>query len=258
MCLHLRATLIRAGIAAGFLAFLLAAPPVLLAQTPAAIAIPGTTDLVLTGATVTHHRDLGILVFEQTVEGSAGATVPDPAGQLDGAPVLAHVFPTTLPPEAVGFRDAEGILALAVTSHPDFDDTPLWDENLDGDYENDGLTWHTHWVVLGPDERVPGGLSVLHAMTNGEASVLPPTAPGMPMYMDSPGFSVQIDGDTIRVIVPADRVSNQVEFSFDAVTCYLQVNTSDDNLPMLGVYEVYSVLSGDLSLPYTVTNAAAS
>jgi hypothetical protein len=32
----------------------------------------------------------------------------------------------------------------------------------------------------------------------------------------------------------------------------MKVNTSDDNLPMLGVYDVFSVASGDLSLPYKV------
>jgi hypothetical protein len=226
------------------------------AQTPEASPVAITPDLVLTSAAVTHHADLGILIFEQTVEGSAGATIPEAAGQLDGAPVLAYVFPTTLPPSAVGFQEVEGILALAVTSHPDFDDTPLWDENVDGVYDNDGIVYHTHWVVLGPDDRVPGGLAVIDIKSNGAAELLPPTAPGMPMYMDSPGFAVRLDGPTLQVIVPTDRVSNTTEFNFDAVTSYLEVNTSDMNRPMLGVYAVYTVLSGDLSLPYTVTDAS--
>ena len=34
----------------------------------------------------------------------------------------------------------------------------------------------------------------------------------------------------------------------------MQVNTSDPLLPMLGVYEVYEVASGNLSLPYSVGN----
>ncbi|MEZ4504443.1 MAG: hypothetical protein R2848_00985 [Thermomicrobiales bacterium] len=193
-----------------------------------------------------------MLIFEQQVEGTAGAIIPVPAGQLDGALVLAYVFPTTLAPTAVGFSAVDGILALAVTVHPDFDDTPLWDENVDGVYDNDGVVYHTHWVVLGPDERVPGGLAVLEFATNGPAVTLPPTAPGMPMYLDSPGFAVQLVGDTLRAIVPVDRVGNQTEFNYDAVTAYLEVNTSDPDRPMLGVYAVYSVLSGDLSLPYVV------
>ena len=72
------------------------------------------------------------------------------------------------------------------------------------------------------------------------------------MYLDSPGFAVQLVGDTLRAIVPVDRVGNQSDFNYDAVTAYLEVNTSDPDRPMLGVYAVYSVLSGDLSLPYVV------
>ncbi len=30
------------------------------------------------------------------------------------------------------------------------------------------------------------------------------------------------------------------------------MNTSDEGRPMLGVYDVYGILSGDLSLPYEV------
>jgi hypothetical protein len=55
------------------------------------------------------------------------------------------------------------------------------------------------------------------------------------------------------VLVPAQRVRGRLDFAFDAVTAYLQVNLGDDTRPRLGVYEVYDVLSGDLSLPYTVT-----
>jgi hypothetical protein len=57
---------------------------------------------------------------------------------------------------------------------------------------------------------------------------------------------------TISVLVPATRVSHQTDFSYDAVTAFLRLNTSDGSLPMLGVYAVFEVLSGDLSLPYSV------
>ena len=113
--------------------------------------IAKTPDLEVTGATVTYLESLDLLVFEQTVRGRAGRTVPTARGSMDGAPVLGHVFPTTLAPEDVGFRDAEGIVALAVTSHPDFDDTPLWDENLNRRYDDDGVIYHPHWVVLVED-----------------------------------------------------------------------------------------------------------
>ncbi|MEQ9401514.1 MAG: hypothetical protein RJQ04_20275 [Longimicrobiales bacterium] len=214
---------------------------------------PHSRDLDITAARVDFHDDLRLLVFQQDVAGSAGATVPVALGGMDGAPVLGYVFPTSLRPEDVGFAPGEGVVALAATSHPDFDDTPLWDEDGDRDYGNDGVRFHTHWVVLTPDERVPGGLSVKE--TQRIEQDLPPTNPGMPMYLDSPGFSVVLDSATLRVIVPLDRVSGRRDFTFDAVTAYMEVNTSDDTRPLLGVYHVYEVLSGDLGMPYRVTEA---
>ncbi len=219
-------------------------------------------DFDLSAASVTHLAELDLLVFEQRVAGTAGGTTPKPHGQLDGAPVLGYVFPTSLPANAVGFGKAEGIVALAVTSHPDFDDTPLWDENGDGNFGNDGVRWHTHWVLLGKDARVPGGLSVKE-FVKADAIVLPPTAPGMPMYMDAPGFAVSTRGASLKVLVPVSRLrlDGPPAFNFDAVTCYMQVvapkaahgNThGTTSKPMLGVYEIFEVLSGNLSLPYTV------
>lgn len=240
------------GAAALLFALALASPGA--AQTPGAAfqASPParTPDLEIVAATVRHLADLDLLVFEQRVAGTAGGTTPEATGDLDGAPVLGYVFPTSLPAEAVGF-EGEGIVALAVTAHPDFDDTPLWDESADGDYENDGAVWHAHWALLGPDERVAGGLAV-QAVAEAEAeTALPPTNPGLPIYLDSPGFTVGLDGDTLRVVVPVPRAGGGTGFNFDAVTAYLEVNTSDDARPLLGVYDVYGVLSGDLSLPAT-------
>lgn len=210
-------------------------------------------DLIISDAEVRYLPALELLVFEIEVEGTAGGIVPDAAGQLDGAPVLGYVFPTNLNPGVVGFGRVEGILALALTSHPDFDDTPLWDESGDGNYNNNGALWHPHWVVLTGDERTAGGLSVKQFQHDDESVVLPPTNPGMHMYMDSPGFQVVTRGNKIFVVVPMYRVKWQKDFHFDAVSAFMRVNTSDDNRPMLGIYDVYSVLSGDLSLPYSVT-----
>ncbi len=214
--------------------------------------VAATPDLELTHAQVSYLSDLDLLVFEQQVKGTMGKTLPTAAGQMDTAPVLGYVFPTTLKPEDVGFNSTEGIVALAVTSHPDFDDTPLWDEDNDNDYANDGVIFHTHWVVLTQDDRVTGGLSVKEFKQEDKSVVLPPTNPGMPMYMDSPGFSVVDQDNTLKVLVPAQRVNGNTEFNFDGVTAYMEVNTSDENRPLLGVYQVYSVSSGDLSLPYTI------
>lgn len=218
---------------------------------PRAEPVAASEHLEIKKASVTYHEDLDLLVFEQTVAGMAGASVPTAHGSLDGAPVLGYVFPTDLSPDDVGFRGAEGTVALAVTSHPDFDDTPLWDENSNRAYDDDGVIWHPHWVVLVPDTRVAGGLAVLQFDTEDASDRLPPTNPGMPMYMDSPGFSVVQRGDKLRVLVPAQRLGGKTSFHFDAVSAYMEVATSGDR-PMLGVHHVYTVLSGDLSLPYRV------
>lgn len=215
-------------------------------------------DFKIKSAAVKVNKKYGQLEFEITVEGTAGKTVPKPAGKLDGAPVLGYVFPTTLKSDAVGFGTTEGIVALALTAHPDFDDSPLWDENGDGIFNNDGIVWHPHWVILTKDDRVKGGLSVKEFDQNDKSVTLPPTAPAMPMYMDSPGFPVVTEGNTIRVSVPVYRVRNQTSFNYDAVACYMEVSAPEGGhaasmkMPMLGVYNVYSVLSKNLSLPYKV------
>ena len=209
-------------------------------------------DFAIKQVSVTHKADLEITIWEINVEGIAGKTTPTKAGKLDGAPVLGYVFPTNLKPIDVGFSSTDGIVALALTSHPDFDDTPLWDENSDQIFDNDGIVWHPHWVVLHEDKRVAGGLSVKQFKQADETVVLPPTNPGMPMYMDSPGYPVTTKSNTIKVIVPDYRIKNKTDFNYDGVTAFMKVNTSDDTLPMLGVYEVFSVASGDLTLPYKV------
>lgn len=209
-------------------------------------------DFNITEVSITHNADLDVTVWEVHVKGMAGRTTPTKVGQRDGAPVLGYVFPTSLQPTDVGFNQTDGIVAMALTSHPDFDDTPLWDENSDAIYDNDGIIWHPHWVVLTEDKRVAGGLSVKQFKKADKAVVLPPTNPGMPMYMDSPGYPVKTKGSTIKVVVPDYRINNKIDFSFDGVTAFMKVNTSNADLPMLGVYEVFSVASGDLSLPYKV------
>lgn len=101
-------------------------------------------------------------IFHMAVSGKAGLSRPTKSGKLAGSQVFSYVWPTSLDTSAVGFEPKAGILAFAVTSHPDFDDTPLFDENGDGDRSNDGDLWHSHWVVLSPDETCgPGALEVV-------------------------------------------------------------------------------------------------
>ena len=98
-----------------------------------------------------------IATFHMAVSERAGDIKPTPTGKLAGSEVFSYVWPTTLNSGQVGFEDNAGILALAVTAHPDFDDTPLYDENGDGDKTNDGNVWHSHWVVLEPNEKCGAG-----------------------------------------------------------------------------------------------------
>lgn len=56
--------------------------------------------------------------------------------------------------------------------------TPLWDENNDGDFDNDGAVYHTHWVALREDDRVEGGFSVVELSEDQIKNSLPPTNPG--------------------------------------------------------------------------------
>lgn len=92
-----------------------------------------------------------VAIFHIAVSGKAGASRPAKSGKLAGSSVFSYVWPTSLDPSVIGFEPKAGILAFAVTSHPDFDDTPLFDENGDGKLDNDGDLWHSHWVVLQPD-----------------------------------------------------------------------------------------------------------
>lgn len=183
--------------------------------------------------------------FGMAVAGTAGGTVPQAAGDLAGAPVFAYVWPLSADPSAVGFQAGSGTLALVATAHPDFDDTPLYDENGDGDPANDGASWHTHWVVLVPDEACgPGALKVAD-IAGGEDIAMPETAPGLPILLDSPEVAPAIEAHAIAIEVPADDLSGA---RFDGVTASLAVSL-ELKAPLLCVTEVFDVASGDLSLP---------
>lgn len=189
------------------------------------------------------ETDGRLATFVMEVAGVAGARTPTPVGSLAGAPVDAYVWPTGLDPSAAGFDRGSGILALAITAHPDFDDTPLFDENADGDPANDGAGWHSHWVVLVEDAACAGGLKVRDVSPGQD--VLPATAPGLPIALDSPGMSPVLSGNLVRITVP---VTGAADVRFDAVTASLQVH-AQGKAPLLCVTGTYKVASGDLSMP---------
>jgi hypothetical protein len=207
------------------------------------------TSFIINNASVDYVESIDSLIFSVYSEGHAATKTVTPLGQVDGAPVLGYVFPTTIAPENVGFKNiSDATLALAVTTHPDFDDTPLWDENNNGDYQDDGLIYHTHWVALVADDNSSAGLSVPSSFSSED---LPPTAP-MAMYLDSPNFHAFTQARLLRIIVPAQRVNGVIDFNFDSVTAGMNVDLSGAG-PVLRVNQVFDVLSDDLSLPYAVT-----
>lgn len=187
-------------------------------------------------------------VFHMAVSGKAGALRPTKTGKLAGSGVFSYVWPTSMDPAVVGFEAKSGILAFAVTSHPDFDDTPLFDENGDGKAGNDGNVWHAHWVVLQPDEACGQGALKVVDIAEGSQPKLPKTWPGLPILIDSPGWSPSFKANTLEVRVPFDDIGVVSTANFDGVTAGLRVNASVHN-PLLCVVKVFKVASGNLSLP---------
>ena len=188
------------------------------------------------------------LVFQQAVSGQAGEKHPEANGQLAGAGVYSYVWPTSLNSAVVGFEADQGILALALTIHPDFDDTPLYDEDNDGDKGNDGDKWHSHWVVLVPDETCGDGALKVKDIERGSEPKLPKTWPNLPIFIDSPGYDFSLKRSEVLVRVPVSAVGFSENFSFDGVTAGLKVN-QQVHAPLLCVTNVFDVASGDLSLP---------
>ena len=180
------------------------------------------------------------LIFSMQVSGKAGAVKPAKSGKFAGSRVFSYVWPTKIDAAEVGFDPGAGILALAVTSHPDFDDVPVFNIK--------GAEWHSHWVVLVSDETCGKGALKVKDIPAGTQPKLPKTWPGVPILIDSPGYPPSFSGDTVSIRVPFNDVSVLAGVAFDGVTAGLQVNASAHQ-PLLCVVDVFDVASGDLTLP---------
>ena len=196
------------------------------------------------------HRNERSVTFHMTTAGKAGQDIPQSTGHFGGSAVWSYVWPTSLDPSDVGFEAGTGILALAATSHPDFDDTPLFDENSDGRVDNNGSTWHSHWVVLMPNESCPSDALGVRNIKDGETPKMPATWPGVPIFLDSPGYTPIFNGPEIEINVTFSNadITTAIGASYDGVTSALRVN-ADLHAPLLCVENVFDVASGDLSLP---------
>ncbi|MGB5083776.1 MAG: hypothetical protein WBO09_04040 [Methylocystis silviterrae] len=104
--------------------------------------IPGTS---IVATKVTTQK--GYAIFDTKVRGDAGKSRPQPTGKFQDSGVYAYVWPTSLNSAEVGFDKDQGIVALALTFHPDFDDASKGANNHDH--------WHPHWVVLSRQSPAP-------------------------------------------------------------------------------------------------------
>ncbi|MGX7705569.1 hypothetical protein [Methylobacterium sp. Gmos1] len=182
-------------------------------------------------------------VFTTRVRGEAGKDKPDATGRFEGSSVYAYVWPTTLDSGAIGFDKAQGIVALAVTFHPDFDDAA-----------NGGVNrhvWHPHWVVLAKDSVCGGGLKVVD-IPQGAKPKVPPTWPKVPLLIDSPDYPTTFRGDAVQVEIPVSLITGIKGANFDGVTSGLKVN-GNLHAPLLCVSDVFKVASSNLSLPGKVS-----
>jgi hypothetical protein len=204
----------------------------------------GSFDIVHTKISTQNN----VATFHMAVADHAGVNRPKASGKLGGSQVFSYVWPTSLNSDEIGFDTDAGILALAVTSHPDFDDTPLFDENGDGITSNDGDLWHSHWVVLKPNDACGDGALGVVDIPEGSKPKLPKTWPGLPILLDSPGWSPTFNEGTVEIRIPFDDIGAVKATSFDGVTAGLRVNRSV-HAPLLCVVDVFDVASGDLSLP---------
>ncbi|UXI66328.1 hypothetical protein [Tahibacter amnicola] len=188
------------------------------------------------------------LQFEMTVSGKAGNSRPSRSGKMAGSDVFSYVWPTKLDSAVVGFDKEQGILALAATAHPDFDDTPWFDENGNANSDDDGDVWHSHWVVLVNDDQCGKGMLKVKDIPPGATPRVPATWPGVPLLLDSPGYTPVFAGNRITVRVPFANARTLHDTAFDGVTAGLRINASM-HAPLLCVVAVNDVASGDLSLP---------
>lgn len=200
-----------------------------------ATAVQASFDIVETTIVTRGNK----VVFTTRVRGKAGVDKPDATGKFEGSSIYAYVWPTSLDSGEIGFDKGQGIVALAVTFHPDFDDAAYGGKNRH--------VWHPHWVVLAEDKACGGGLKVID-IPSGATPKVPPTWPNVPLLIDSPDYPTTFKGDTVDVEIPLALISGIKGASYDGVTAGLKIN-GNLHAPLLCVSNVFKVASGNLSLP---------
>lgn len=201
-------------------------------------AVNASFDIVETRITTAN----GMARFRMRVGRGAGEVRPAATGKFEGSDVHAYVWPTSLNSADVGFEKDQGIVALAATFHPDFDDASKRAKNA-----TNRDRWHAHWVVLNEDKACPGGLKVKD-IPAGATPKLPADWPGVPILIDSPEYKTEFKGDTVDVHVPLAQIGALATGNFDGVTAALKIN-ANLHAPLLCVQNVFKIASGNLSLP---------
>lgn len=223
------------GLAATALACLVTTAPAHEIKTASDKAVMASFDIIETRIVTDHDH----AIFRTRVRSDAGTARPKSVGKFEGSEVYAYVWPTSLNSADIGFDKDQGIVALAVTFHPDFDDAAKGAKNRD--------RWHPHWVVLNEDKACPGGLKVKD-IPDGAKPKLPENWPGAPILIDSPEYKTQLKADLVEVHIPLDKIGALATAKFDGVAAGLKIN-ANLHTPLLCVTDIYKVASGNLSLP---------
>ena len=186
--------------------------------------------------TVEVLTDGDFLRFHMSLRGNAGASLPPRTGNFEGSQMFAYIWPTSADSAAAGFPRGQGLLALALVSHPDVV------ENVGG--RQLSAEWHPHWMVLVPSMGCgPYGLRIMDGMA---------AAPGRSPLMSKPAsLNSAMAGNMVDVRVPAALLGDTKTLRFDGMTASLAVSSGGPS-PLVCVRPM-DVASGRLVLQGTVT-----
>ena len=102
-------------------------------------------------------------------------------------------------------------------------------------------------MVLTPTPECGDGALAVRDIPEGSSPKLPATWPGLPIFLDSPGFSPVFDSLEVVVNVGFAQGVDLSSFAYDGVAVALRVN-KNVHAPCFCVTDVFDVASGDLSL----------
>lgn len=182
------------------------------------------------------RREGDFLFFRMTLRSNAGTSLPPRTGKFLGSQMFAYIWPTSADSAAAGFPRGQGLLALALVSHPD-----LVEKNGNMEFSVD---WHPHWMVLVPAMGCgPFGLRIVEGQ---------PVAPGaLPLLTKVASLPSAMAGPMIEVRVPAGQLGDPATLRFDGMTAAI-IATNATPAPLMCVRPI-DVASGRLVLQGTVT-----